>query len=188
MSIKALINEYYGAGLRMIEIHKHQFQALSSIIARIKNRAYHFIIFIDDLSFEESELEYKYLKSVIEGGLESRPANVLIYATSNRRHLIKETWRDRADMEHDGDIHHSDTMEEKLSLVERFGVTIHYGNPTPQEYRQIIVALAARQGVTLSEAQLNQEAGAWEIRHGGVSGRTAQQYVDYLAGQAIRQK
>ena len=183
-SVKALINEYYDSGLRMIEVHKHQFQALAAVIAQIKNRAYRFIVFIDDLSFEESELEYKFLKSAIEGGLETRPSNVLIYATSNRRHLVKETWRDRADMEREGDIHHSDTMEEKLSLSERFGVTIRYGNPTPQEYRQIIESLAARQGLRLTEAQLNQEAGAWEIRHGGISGRTAQQYVDHLAGQA----
>ena len=91
-SVKALINEYYDSGLRMIEIYKYQFRALSSVIAAVKNRNYCFIIYIDDLSFEENEVEYKFLKAVIEGGVETRPDNVLIYATSNRRHLIKETW------------------------------------------------------------------------------------------------
>ena len=93
-SIKALINKYYDSGLRMIEIYKHQFHDLAPIIAQIKNRNYRFIIYMDDLSFEEFETEYKYLKAIIEGGLEVRPENILIYATSNRRHLINETWKD----------------------------------------------------------------------------------------------
>ena len=115
--LKALLNEYYDQGLRMIEIYKHQFQDLSNIISQIKNRNYRFIIYMDDLSFEEFEIEYKFLKAVIEGGMETRPDNVLIYATSNRRHLIKETWNDRDDMETDNGMHRSDTMQEKLSLV-----------------------------------------------------------------------
>ena len=98
-TIKAIINEYYDQGLRMIEIYKHQFQDLSQVISQIKNRNYRFIIYMDDLSFEEFETEYKYLKAVIEGGLEIKPDNVLIYATSNRRHLIRETWTDRTDLE-----------------------------------------------------------------------------------------
>ena len=132
-SIKALLNEYYDQGLRMIEIYKHQFRDLSAIIAQVKNRNYRFIIYMDDLSFEEFEIEYKYLKAVIEGGMETKPDNVLIYATSNRRHLIKETWNDRDDMEVDNGMHRSDTMQEKLSLVARFGVTIYYGKPSPKE-------------------------------------------------------
>ena len=111
-SVKAILNEYADRGLRMIEIYKHQFGLLSQVIAKIKNRNYRFMIFIDDLSFEEHEVEYKFLKAVIEGGVETRPANVLIVATSNRRHLVQETWKDRDDMEHNGDIHRSDTMEE----------------------------------------------------------------------------
>ena len=97
-SIKALINKYYDQGLRMIEIYKHQFSDLSQVIAQIKNRNYRFIIYMDDLSFEEFEIEYKYLKAIIEGGLEVRPDNILIYATSNRIHLINETWKDRNDV------------------------------------------------------------------------------------------
>ena len=183
-SVKALINEYYDQGLRMIEIYKHQFGELSRILAEIKNRNYRFIIFIDDLSFEENEVEYKFLKAVIEGGVETRPENVLIYATSNRRHLIRETWNDRQDMEHHGDIHRSDTMEEKLSLAARFGVTIHYGAPSPKEFQAIVKALAARQGLQIDGEELGRKANAWEIRHGGFSGRTAQQFVHYLEGLA----
>ena len=115
-SIKAIVNAYYDQGLRMIEIYKHQFRDLSNVIAQIKNRNYRFIIYMDDLSFEEHEIEYKFLKAVIEGGVETKPENILIYATSNRRHLIKETWNDRNDMEYENDLHRSDTMEEKLSL------------------------------------------------------------------------
>ena len=180
-SVKALINEYYDRGLRMIEIYKHQFGDLSAILAHIKNRNYRFIIFIDDLSFEENEVEYKFLKAVIEGGVETRPDNVLIYATSNRRHLIRETWNDRTDMEHNGDIHRSDTIEEKLSLAARFGVAINFNAPTPKEYQQIVLALAERQGIGgLDRQELLAMSNAWEVRHGGFSGRTAQQFVNYL--------
>lgn len=182
-SVKALINEYYDRGLRMIEIYKHQFGELSRILAEIKNRNYRFIIFIDDLSFEENEVEYKFLKAVIEGGVETRPENVLIYATSNRRHLIRETWNDRQDMEHHGDIHRSDTVEEKLSLAARFGVTINFNAPTPKEYQAIVKALAQRQGVKMDEKELMVKANAWEVRHGGFSGRTAQQFIHYLESQ-----
>ena len=183
-SVKALINEYYDQGLRMIELYKHQFQDLSAVIAMVKNRNYRFIIFIDDLSFEENEVEYKFLKAVIEGGVETRPENVLIYATSNRRHLVRETWNDRQDMEHHGDIHRSDTMEEKLSLAARFGVTINYNAPSPKEFQAIVKALAERQGIQMDEKELMVKANAWEVRHGGFSGRTAQQFVHYLEGLA----
>ena len=181
-SVKALVNEYYGRGLRMIEIYKHQFGELSNVISQVKNRNYRFIVFIDDLSFEENEVEYKFLKAVIEGGVETRPDNVLIYATSNRRHLIRETWNDRTDLEHHGDIHRSDTMEEKLSLSARFGVTINYNAPTPKEYQSIVLALAARQGVRMEEQELLALANTWEVRHGNFSGRVAQQFVNYIEG------
>ena len=180
-SIKALINEYYDEGLRMIEIYKHQFEDLSKVISEIKNRNYRFIIYMDDLSFEDFEIEYKYLKAVIEGGLESRPDNVLIYATSNRRHLIKETWKDTSDMELEK--HHSDTVEEKLSLVARFGVTINFSTPAQKEYFHIVKELAARYPeINLSEEELLDQANKWEMTHGGMSGRTAQQFIDYLSG------
>ena len=185
-SIKAIINEYYDQGLRMIEIYKHQFQDLSTIIAQIKNRNYRFIIYMDDLSFEEFEIEYKFLKAVIEGGVETKPDNVLIYATSNRRHLIKETWNDRDDMEHEngGELHRSDTMQEKLSLVNRFGVTISFSRPNQKEYFEIVKQLAKRYDtIHLSDEELCKEANKWELSHGGISGRTAQQFINYLAGQ-----
>ncbi|MCI9007044.1 MAG: ATP-binding protein [Lachnospiraceae bacterium] len=183
-SIKALLNEYYDQGLRMIEIYKHQFQDLSSIIAQVKNRNYRFIIYMDDLSFEDFEIEYKYLKAVIEGGMETKPDNVLIYATSNRRHLIKETWSDRDDIEVDNGMHRSDTMQEKLSLVARFGVTIYYGKPSQKEYFTIVKELRKRYpAITCSDEELCQEANKWELSHGGISGRTAQQFINYMAGK-----
>ena len=182
-SIKAIVNQYYKDGLRMIEIYKHQFKYLSEIIADIKNRNYRFIIYMDDLSFEEFEIEYKFLKAVIEGGVETKPENILIYATSNRRHLIKESWNDRNDQDNSNDRHHSDTVEEKLSLVNRFGVTINYSKPTQKEYFDIVEHLARRAGVTMSDEQLRLEANKWELSHGGISGRTAEQFVSYLASQ-----
>ena len=182
-SIKAIVNQYYNDGLRMIEIYKHQFKYLSTVIAEIKNRNYKFIIYMDDLSFEEFEIEYKSLKAVIEGGVETKPDNSLIYATSNRRHLIKENWNDRNDQDNTNDRHHSDTVEEKLSLVNRFGVTINYSKPTQKEYFDIVIHLARRAGVTLSDDELKQEANKWELSHGGISGRTAEQFVSYLASQ-----
>ena len=182
-TIKAIINEYYDQGLRMIEIYKHQFQDLSQVISQIKNRNYRFIIYMDDLSFEEFETEYKYLKAVIEGGLEIKPDNVLIYATSNRRHLIRETWTDRTDLENNNGMHKSDTMQEKLSLVNRFGVTINYSKPSQKEYFDIVIHLAAKAGIKMSEDELKAEANKWELSHGGISGRTAQQFIYYLQGQ-----
>lgn len=184
--IKAIINQYYDRGLRMIEIYKHQFKDLSTVISMIKNRNYKFIIYMDDLSFEEFEIEYKFLKAVIEGGVETKPDNVLIYATSNRRHLIKETWNDRNDMETGGEeIHHSDTMHEKLSLVNRFGVTISFSLPNQKEFFNIVCELAKKEpSITLTEQELCAEANKWELAHGGISGRTAQQFINYLAGQA----
>ena len=182
-SIKAIVNQYYNDGLRMIEIYKHQFKYLSTVIAEIKNRNYKFIIYMDDLSFEEFEIEYKFLKAVIEGGVETKPDNILIYATSNRRHLIKENWNDRNDQDNTNDRHHSDTVEEKLSLVNRFGVTINYSKPTQKEYFDIVIHLARRAGVTLSDDELKLEANKWELSHGGISGRTAEQFVSFLASQ-----
>ena len=182
-SIKAIVNEFYEDGLRMIEIYKHQFKDLSNIIAQIKNRNYRFIIYMDDLSFEEFEIEYKFLKAVIEGGVETKPDNVLIYATSNRRHLVKETWNDRDDMSDDG-LHHSDTMQEKLSLVARFGLSICYEKPNQKNYFHIVCELAKKHPeLNMSEAELCAEARKWELSHGGTSGRAAQQLINYLLGK-----
>lgn len=179
-SIKAILNEYYKDGLRMIEIYKHQFSELAALISRIKNRNYRFIIYMDDLSFEEFEIEYKYLKAVIEGGLEIKPENVLIYATSNRRHLIRETWNDRSDMSQD-ELHRSDTMQEKLSLVARFGISISFMAPSQKQYFDIVTGIAEKYPqITMTKDQLLAEANAWELSHGGLSGRTAQQFITYI--------
>ena len=181
-SIKAIVNEYYDQGLRMIEIYKHQFKDLSNVIASIKNRNYKFIIYMDDLSFEEFEIEYKFLKAVIEGGVETKPVNILIYATSNRRHLIKETWNDRNDMESNNGLHRSDTIEEKLSLVNRFGCQISYSKPSQKEFFDIVIGLARKNNVKMTDEELMAEANKWELSHGGISGRTAQQFINYCLG------
>ncbi len=177
-SIKAVANEYYERGLRIIEIYKHDFRYLNDIIAQIKNRNYKFIIYMDDLSFEEFETEYKYLKAVIEGGLEKKPRNVLIYATSNRRHLVRERFSDKE--ERDEDIHVNDTVQEKLSLSARFGVSIYFGSPDKKEFAEIVKGLARRNNITMSEEELLSEANKWELYHGGLSGRTATQFIDHL--------
>ena len=181
-SIKAIVNEYYDQGLRMIEIYKHQFKDLSNVIASIKNRNYKFIIYMDDLSFEEFEIEYKFLKAVIEGGVETKPDNILIYATSNRRHLIKETWNDRNDLESNNGLHRSDTIEEKLSLVNRFGCQISYSKPSQKEFCDIVSGLARKNNVKMTDEELMAEANKWELSHGGISGRTAQQFINYCLG------
>jgi len=180
--IKAIANKYYESGLRVIEVYKHQFGDLNDVIAQIKNRNYRFIIYMDDLSFEEFETEYKYLKAIIEGGLEKKPGNVLIYATSNRRHLLREKFSDKA--ERDDDLHTNDTVQEKLSLVARFGVTIYFGSPSKDEFKDIVLALAHKEGIKMGDDELLYEANKWELTHGGLSGRTAQQFVDYLSGLA----
>ena len=180
--MKAVLNRYYDRGLRMIEIYKHQFRSLSHIIGQIKNRNYKFIIYMDDLSFEEFEIEYKYLKAVIEGGLEVKPDNVLIYATSNRRHLIRETWGDRSDLS-DDELHRSDTMQEKLSLVARFGIHINFSRPSKKEFEDIVLALTAREeDIVLPEDEILRRANAWSVRNGGYSGRVAEQFVIHLKG------
>ncbi|MBQ6773446.1 MAG: ATP-binding protein [Synergistaceae bacterium] len=181
-SVKALLNKYFTQGLRVIELYKHQFKSILDISKVLRERNYKFIIFIDDLSFEEDESEYKLLKAIIEGGIETRPENILIYATSNRRHIIREIWSDRDDMEHNGDIHRSDTVEEKLSLASRFGIAINYSAPTRKIYHEIIINLAKKAGLDINESELLAGADRWEIQHGGKTGRAARQYIDYLLG------
>ena len=163
-SIKGILNQYYDQGLRIIEAYKHQF-----------------IIYMDDLSFEEFEIEYKYLKAVIEGGLEKKPDNILIYATSNRRHLVREKFSDKE--ERRDDLHSSDTVQEKLSLVARFGVSIFFCAPDKKQFQNIVKTLAERHQVEMPEEELLLEANKWELQHGGLSGRTAQQFIDYLCGK-----
>ena len=180
-SIKGILNQYYDQGLRIIEAYKHQFKDLNDIIAQVKNRNYKFIIYMDDLSFEEFEIEYKYLKAVIEGGLEKKPDNILIYATSNRRHLVREKFSDKE--ERRDDLHSSDTVQEKLSLVARFGVSIFFCAPDKKQFQNIVKTLAERHQVEMPEEELLLEANKWELQHGGLSGSTAQQFIDYLCGK-----
>lgn len=180
-SVKAILNEYYGQGLRMIEVYKHQFKALSDVLEQVKDRNYKFIIYMDDLSFEEYELEYKYLKAILEGGLGKRPKNVLIYATSNRRHLIREKFSDKREL--DDDLHNNDTVQEKLSLAARFGVTIYYGSPDKFQFQGIVKALAEKYQLDMPEDELLLEANKWELSHGGLSGRTASQFITHLLGR-----
>ena len=180
-SVKAILNQYYDKGLRMIELYKHQFRELNDVIAQIKNRDYKFIIYMDDLSFEEFETEYKYLKAVIEGGLEKKPDNVLVYATSNRRHLVREQFSDKEGRR--DDLHASDTVQEKLSLAARFGESIFFVGPSKKEFQNIVLELAKRNGITMPEDELLLAANAWELQHNGLSGRTAQQFIDALLSE-----
>ena len=177
-SVKAIVNEYYDKGLRIIEIYKHQFRYLSDILEQLKDRNYKFIIYMDDLSFEESELEYKYLKAILEGGFGRRPENVLIYATSNRRHLIRESFRDKT--ETDEELHTRDTVEEKLSLSARFGEKIYYGSPDKREFNSIVLSLAKKHNIDMDEGEILSKANMWELSHGGMSGRSATQFITYL--------
>lgn len=179
--VKALVNEYYSQGLRLLQITKPQLKNLPEIMDALRKfSGKRFIIFLDDLSFEESEAEYKYLKSSIEGGVESRPENVLIYATSNRRHLIRETWRDR-DETHE-ELYRDDSVNETISLSDRFGLIIHYYAPTQAEYLEIIRHMLKKKNISLDEETLRIEGLRWEMSHSGRNGRTAQQFVNYYLG------
>ena len=180
--VKALVNEYYSQGLRLVQLTKPQLKSLPDLMETLRKfLSKRFIIFLDDLSFEESEAEYKHLKSAIEGGVESRPENVLIYATSNRRHLIRETWRDRSE-DHD-ELYRDDSANETISLSDRFGLIIHYYAPTQAEYLEIIRSMLKRRGVELDAETLRIEGLRWEMSHSGRNGRTAQQFVNHYLGQ-----
>ena len=182
-SIKALLNEYFDLGLRIIEVYKHQMEEISKIINKLKNRPYHYIIYMDDLSFEENEIEYKYLKSIIEGGIEPKPENVAIYATSNRRHLIKETMADNGGVF--DDLHRSETQAEKLSLAYRFGLQIFYSGLSPQQFKDMVKELAQRNDIKMPLDEIIKEATRWELTYGSLSGRCATQFISYLANKDI---
>lgn len=178
-SIKALVNTFFADGLRLVQISRYQFMHLPAIMGALKNWGKKFILCLDDLSFEEFEVEYKQLKSILDGGLEARPDNVLIYATSNRRNIIKEVWADN-----EGDeLHRTDTINEKVSLSDRFGLKIFFISPNQEEYFTIVKELAARYKLGLSDEELRQESVKWEMTHTGRSGRVAEQLVTYLAGR-----
>ena len=173
-SIKAVVNEFFDKGIRIIQIQKHQFIHLGALTEQLKKRNYRFILYMDDLSFEDFETEYKYLKAAIEGGLEEKPENVLIYATSNRRHLIKETFSEREGAD---DIHRNESIQEKISLSDRFGLSIFYPKPHQAEYFDIVLYLAEKAGIDTDRDILIAEARKWAVLHGGYSGRCATQFI-----------
>lgn len=179
--VKALLNEYYNRGLRMVEIACEDLGSLPDVISTLRQHALKFIIFIDDLSFEDYETQYKGLKAVMEGSLESRPVNVLIYATSNRRHLVREFHSERSGV--DDEIHTNDTVQEKLSLADRFGLTITFPSPTQQAYLEIVEAIAGQRQLNINPELLRRQALQWERAHHGPSGRTARQFVDSITGR-----
>lgn len=181
--VKALANKYFENGLRLIEITKEQILILPEILSSLKKRGRRFIIFIDDLSFDEQEIQYKYMKSLLEGGSEYKPENVLFYATSNRRHLIQEKWSDRSYGSEEAEIHTNDTLNEKLSLSDRFGITITYPKPTPKEYIEIVKGIAEKNNIKLPNDILEKEAMKWELNQKGMSGRTAKQFINNITWQ-----
>ncbi len=184
--VRALLTEYEEGPLRLVELTRPCFAQLPSLLARLAGRNCRFLLFIDDLSFEESETEYKALKAAMEGGVQTMPANVRICATSNRRHLVREVWKDRSDMEYEGDLHRSDTVEEKLSLAGRFGVQIRFDRPGRKLYHDIVAELAAQRGIVMDEEVLFAQADTWALRSGGLTGRTGRQFIDDLCGRLGR--
>lgn len=179
-SVKALANQYYSQGLRLVEVSKKDLECLPAIMNALRQWGKKFIVFLDDLSFEEFELGYKNLKSVMEGGMEAKPDNVLIYATSNRRHLVREVWNDRAGDE----LHNQDTINEKISLSDRFGITLTYASPNQAEYLNIVEDIAKKSNIALTPSELRAQALRWEMAHSGRSGRLARQFIANLAGKA----
>ena len=184
-SIRALLNEpgFIGLGLRMIELRHDQFGDIPDILQLIRGRNYRFILFMDDLSFEEFEVGYKHLKALIEGGLERKPDNTVIYATSNRRKIVKEVWKDRAT--NSDDVHGRDTMEEKQSLADRFGLVISYPSVNKNDYLSIVKAISEEMGLTIEDSEMNTLAMRWELGR-AFTGRTARQFVYHMLQQKTR--
>ncbi len=181
-TVKALANAYAEQGLRLIEVYNENLRDLPAIVVQLRGRAPHFLLFIDDLSFEEHETEYKALKVLLEGTTESRPSNLLIHATTNRLNIIRENFSDRGKPTEDA--HWRDTMDEKGSLVARFGLRVTFISPDQQRYLTIARELAHQRGIQhLSDEELSTRALAWERQHAGRSGRTARQFVDDLQAE-----
>ena len=181
-TVKALLHAYAGRGLRIVELPKHLLADFPNLMAVLRERRERFVVFVDDLSFEEHESIYKELKAVLEGGLEARPGNVVIYATSNRRHLIVERFSDH-DSDPNAEIHHMDTVQEKLSLSDRFGIRLFFLSPDQQRYLEIVRTLAAQRRLPIEQADLERQALQWATWQNGRSGRTARQFVDHLTGE-----
>ena len=178
-AVKALVSEYEENGLRLVQVTKEQLRKLPEIMTALRNYAGRkFILFLDDISFEDSDAEFKAVKSAIEGGVSSCPPNVRLYATSNRRHLVRETWRDREQEE----LYRDDSINETISLSDRFGLVIHYHTPDQDEYLAIIDHMLSQKGIHLSPEELRIAGLRWEMTHSGRSGRTAQQFVAHYLG------
>jgi uncharacterized protein len=178
--VKALLNEYSHRNLRLVEVTKSQLQDLPTIVEQLRPVPQKFIIFVDDLSFEEDDDAFKALKVVLEGNLTAKPENVVVYATSNRRHLIREFYTDRPNPKDKEEIHVWDTMQEKLSFSDRFGLTLTFEGADQKTYLQIVQHLAAQAGINISPEDLEYQALQWATRHNGRSGRTARQFIDFL--------
>ena len=178
--VKGLLHEYQSRQLRIIEVAKSDLQALPTILEQLRGAVQKFIIFVDDLSFEEDDDAFKALKVVLEGNLTARPQNVVVYATSNRRHLIKEFFDDRPSPSNSEEVHAWDTVQEKLSFSDRFGLTITFESADQKTYLKIVHHLAAQANITLSQQDLEYQALQWATRHNGRSGRTARQFIDFM--------
>ncbi|MGG7179067.1 ATP-binding protein [Clostridium paraputrificum] len=176
-TVKAILNEYHSEGLRLIEVDKEQLRDFTRIIRLLKDKKQKFIIFVDDLVFDDNEDSYSALKTILEGRIENRPSNILIYATTNRRHLIQEKFSDR------DDVNSKDTMEEKLSLADRFGITISFFTPNQKEFLQIVDGIVETRGIEIDKDTLHREALKWEKWHNGRSPRSATQFIDWLEGE-----
>jgi uncharacterized protein len=182
--VKALVAGYSDRGLRLIEVHKSDMAALPQVIDVLRHSALKFVIFIDDLSFEEEQEDYKSLKVILEGTVLARPQNVVVYATSNRRHLVREYFGDRPRPSNADEVHAWDTVQEKLALSDRFGITLTFEPPNQERYLQIVKHLALQADLQLSEAELEYQALQWATRRNGRSGRTARQFIDYCVAQS----
>ena len=185
-AIKALLNHFAGEPLRMIEVSRDDLGDLPQVMTLVRRRRERFILFVDDLSFEEGETQYKTLKAVLEGSLEARPKNVLIYATSNRRHLIQEYFSDRNDLRSD-EVRQQDTLQEKVSLADRFGIQLVFVTPNQQEYFAIVGSLAKRRQLPIEPEDLERRALQWVQLHNARSGRTARQFIDDLTAELSAQ-
>ncbi|WP_407312378.1 ATP-binding protein [Desulfosporosinus sp. SB140] len=190
-TVKAILNAYHHQGLRMIEIPKAFLADFPRIIRLLNNRAQKFILFVDDLVFGDNEENYTSLKAVLEGGLESKTSNILIYATSNRRHLVKEYFSERAGLHssnRDEEVHAGDSIQEKLSLADRFGINVVFSSPDQKQYLKIVEGIASHRNLTIDQNVLHKEALQWALWYNGRSARTARQFVDWIEGHLALNK
>jgi hypothetical protein len=181
--VKALLNEYGGKGLRLIEVPQDSFQDLPLILEQVRGQPQKFIIFVDDLSFKEDDATFKALKVVLEGSAIAKAQNVVVYATSNRRHLIEEYFSDRPRPSEAEEVHAWDTQQEKLSFSDRFGLTLTFEPANQETYLKIVHHLAQKAQIGLPGDELEFRAKQWATRHNGRSGRTARQLIDHLQGE-----